>query len=41
MIAKEDLVKAEEHLIPLLDSDEMGYIMSELSKVKGYIEKCG
>jgi len=28
-IAKECLVKAEEHLIPLLEDDEKGYIMNE------------
>ena len=39
--AKEYLEQAESHLSQLLETDEDGYVVNEISKIKGYIEKCG
>lgn len=38
--AKTFLVTAEALLVSLLEQDDQGHILSELTKVKGFIEKC-
>lgn len=39
--AKSFLESAEILLVPLLEQENNSYVINELARVKGYIEKCG